>query len=259
LAEILIVDNDLETRKELCNVVKYSKYSYLTTYEASSAKRGLLLLKQNQPSALIIDISLPDMDGLKFGRSALELYPTLPIIIVTQLKMFELAQEAINAGFASYLLKPLTKSELIDTFDRVLPPGLGTEVTNGLNTGNRLFSSNLGNPIDSAIQFIQMNYGEALTLKEISNQVYLSTSYFSKLFKEETGMTFVEYLSFVRVQKAKGMLRLSSLPIDIIANHTGFSNQSYFSTAFKKVVGKTPSEYKEQFHWDQGKPLRVTD
>jgi YesN/AraC family two-component response regulator len=96
-----------------------------------------------------------------------------------------------------------------------------------------------------------MNYGYALTLKEVANQVYLSPSYFSRLFKEEVGMTFVEYLSFVRVQKAKTLLRVSSLPIEIIANNTGFSNASYFATAFKKLVGKTPREYREQFHFKE--------
>lgn len=257
MAEILIVDNDIEARKELCELVRESKYSYLTTYEASTAQRGLLLLKQNQPSALIIDLSLPEMNGMNFGRAALELYPNLPIIIVTQLKMFDLAQEAMNSGFSSYLLKPLTKNELIHTFDRVLPKGISKEVTQSMNPVNRLDSNDLKNPIESAIQFIQSNYGEPLSLKGISDQVYLSPSYFSKLFKEETGMTFVEYLSFVRVQKAKGMLRLSSLPIDIIAHNTGFSNQSYFSTTFKKIVGKTPSEYRDQFHWEYDKEVKV--
>ncbi|MGG3007396.1 MULTISPECIES: helix-turn-helix domain-containing protein [Geobacillus] len=96
-----------------------------------------------------------------------------------------------------------------------------------------------------------MNYGYSLTLKEVADQVYLSPSYFSRLFKEEVGMTFVEYLSFVRVQKAKSLLRFSSLPIEVIAHNTGFSNPGYFATTFKKIVGKTPSEYREQFYFQE--------
>ncbi|AMQ20904.1 hypothetical protein A0V43_08370 [Geobacillus sp. JS12] len=61
----------------------------------------------------------------------------------------------------------------------------------------------------------------------------------------------VEYLSFVRVQKAKSLLRFSSLPIEVIAHNTGFSNPGYFATTFKKIVGKTPSEYREQFYFQE--------
>ncbi|PLS16016.1 DNA-binding response regulator [Bacillus sp. M6-12] len=254
MSELLIVDNDQQARKEICDIVRESKYHFLSIYESSTVQRGLLLLKQSQPSALILDLSLPDMDGLTFGRTALQLYPSLPIIVASQLKMFKLAQEAINSGFSSYLLKPLSKNELIETFDRVLAPEISTEVKHGLNRAGK-FISDIKNPIESAIQYIQINYGESLTLKGISELVYLSPSYFSRLFKEETGMTFVEYLSFTRVQKAKSMLRLSSLPIEVIANNTGFANSSYFATAFKKIVGKTPSEYRDQFHWEVGMPL----
>ncbi|MDQ0218701.1 AraC family transcriptional regulator [Peribacillus cavernae] len=250
MAELLIVDNDQHARNEISSIISESKYNFLSIYEASTVQRGLLLLKQSQPSALIIDLSLPDMDGIKFGRTALQLYPSLPIIVVTQLKMFELAQQAMNSGFSSYLLKPLSKNELLETFDRVLTPEISSAVNQVINKGSGSFITDLKNPIESAIQFIQLNYGESLTLKQISNQVYLSPSYFSRLFKEDTGMTFVEYVSFVRVQKAKGMLRLSSLPIEVIANNTGFANSSYFATAFKKIVEKTPSEYRDQFHWE---------
>jgi two-component system, response regulator YesN len=250
LADVLIVDNDKSARKDLKSIIEDSKFRFLSIYEASTAQRGMILLKQNRPTILIVDISLPDIDGIKLGRTALELYPDLPVIVVTQLKMFEFVQKAINSGFSAYLLKPLSKNELFDTFERILPQGINKEINHTIN-GKSHFSSDLKNPIESAIQFIQMNYGYSLTLKEVADQVYLSPSYFSRLFKEEVGMTFVEYLSFVRVQKAKTMLRVSSLPIEIIANNTGFSNASYFATAFKKLVGKTPREYREQFHFKE--------
>jgi two-component system, response regulator YesN len=250
MAEILIVDDDKYARKEIRTFIEKSKFRFLTIYEANTAQRGMTLLKQNRPSILILDITLPDMDGIKLGRSALQLYPDLPVIVVTQLKMFEFVQKAINSGFSAYLLKPLSKNELYETLDRVLPMGLNREINQTIN-GNSKFSSDLKNPIESAIQFIQMNYGYSLTLKEVADQVYLSPSYFSRLFKEEVGMTFVEYLTFVRVQKAKSLLRFSSLPIEIIAHNTGFSNPSYFATTFKKMVGKTPSEYRDQFYFEE--------
>ena len=250
LAELLIVDSDKESCNDIRTIVENSQYNFLSIYESSTAQRAQLLLKQSQPSAMVIDLSLSDMDGLTFGQNALELYPDLPIIVVTQIKMFELAQQAINAGFASYLLKPLSKSELITTFERVLDPKLSKELNQSIQ--NKQFRTDLRRPIESAIQYIQLNYHEPLTLKNLADLVYLSPSYFSKLFKEETGQTFVEYLSWIRVQKSKDMLRMSSLPIDVIANNTGFNNSGYFATTFKRIVGKTPTQYRDRFNWKNG-------
>ncbi|MFY4774802.1 helix-turn-helix domain-containing protein [Metabacillus sp. RGM 3146] len=258
MSELLIVDNDKESRKEIQSLIEESKYSFLSIYESSSAHRGLLLLKQSKPSALIIDLSLPDMDGLTFGKTALQLYPELPIIVVTQLKMFELVQSSINAGFAGYLLKPLSKNEWIKTLDRVLIPVLSQRVDHMMKNGKEEFTADLKNPIGSAIQYLQLNYSESLTLKALADKVYLSPSYFSRIFKEETGTTFVEYLSFLRVQKAKDLLRMSSLPIDVIANNTGFANSGYFATTFKKVLGITPSEYRDKFYLGTESPVTVT-
>ncbi|WP_261133952.1 helix-turn-helix domain-containing protein [Bacillus sp. Marseille-Q3570] len=251
MSEVLIVDNDNQSRHELKSIIQDSKYSFLSIYESSTAKRAMLLLKQSKPGCLITDLSLPDMDGMQFGRTALQMYPDLPVIIVTHLKMFHLVQEAINAGFSAYLLKALTRTEVIETFERVLIPELSKHVNRIMKKHNTNFVSDLSKPIESAIYIIQEHYNDSLTLKGISDQVYLSPSYFSRLFKEETGKTLVEYLADVRVQKAKSMLRMSSLPIEVIANNVGFATSGYFATTFKRLVGITPSEYREQFHWGQ--------
>ncbi|MGD6875688.1 response regulator transcription factor [Bacillus infantis] len=249
MSEVLIVDNDKQSRTHLRSIIEESEYSFLSIYEASTAQRGLILLKQNKPNCVIMDLSLPDMEGVKFGYTALQLYPGLPIIIVTQLKMFELVQESINSGFSAYLLKPLTKTEIIEVFNRVLTPELSKRV-NGVLKKDEIFSDP-GNPIDSAIKYIQDNYHASLTLKSIADSVYLSPSHFSRMFKEQLGMTFVEYLAFIRIQKAKSLLRLTSFSVEVIANNTGFSTAGYFSTTFKKVVGVTPSEYRDRFSWEK--------
>jgi two-component system, response regulator YesN len=256
LSELIIVDNDKQSRKEVCSLIGESKYRFLSIYESSSASRAMLLLKQSKPSALMIDLSLPDMNGIAFGKTALQLYSDMPIIVMTQLKMFDLVQASINAGFMGYLLKPLATNELIETLDRVLIPVLSKNVNQAMNREE--FTVDLKNPIGSAIHYIQLNYSEPLTLKGLADKVYLSPSYFSRMFKEDTGMTFVEYLSFIRVQKAKGLLRMSSLPIEVIANNSGFANSGYFATAFKKLLGITPSEYRDKFYLESEPSLAIT-
>ena len=74
----------------------------------------------------------------------------------------------------------------------------------------------------------------------------ISPYYFSKLFKEETGSNFVEYLTGLRMGRAKEMLKDDSLSMKEICAEIGYSDPNYFSRIFKKNVGLTPTEYRER-------------
>lgn len=249
MAGLLIIDDELETRQEIRLAIEESPYQYLSIYESDSGDHGLLLLKQKRPSILILDISLPDMDGMEVGKKALELNPRIAVIVLTHLKMFELAQAAINAGFSRYFLKPLSKVELITSLEKLLIPDLirETQELGKATTISEKVEIDLGNPIKSAVRFIQNHYHEPITLKEVADRVYLSASHFSRLFKAEMGMTFIEYLTKYRVEQSKKLLKMTSLPVEVIANYTGFANASYFATTFKRLEGKTPTEYRNLF------------
>lgn len=248
MAEILIVDDDFESRQSVCSIIKESRYNHLTVYEAESGEKGMQYLRKHCPKIVLLDISLPDVDGLVFGKNALELYPQLKIIVLTQLKMFQTIQESINAGFSAYYLKPISKSELLFVLERLIKDDLHQEVKSYVKKDEIAeFNADLGNPIQTVLKYIQLKYYEPLTLKEVSELVYLSPSYFSRLFKEETGTNFVEYLNHYRIEKSKDLLKMTSLPIEVIAHHIGFTSASYFATTFKRIVGKKPREYRHAF------------
>ena len=92
---------------------------------------------------------------------------------------------------------------------------------------------------------IQQHYTEELTLNRVSEIVHVSPPYISKLFKEKLGMTFLEYLTRIRMEKAKQMLRETQESIRRIGCEVGYQDPNYFSRAFKKYVGVTPREYRD--------------
>ncbi|MHB8128188.1 MAG: helix-turn-helix domain-containing protein, partial [Mobilitalea sp.] len=81
---------------------------------------------------------------------------------------------------------------------------------------------------------------------DVSRIVDISPYYFSKLFKEETGENFIEYLTNIRIEKAKKLLQNRDVSIKNICVDTGYSDPNYFSRIFKKQVGVTPTEYRER-------------
>ena len=85
-----------------------------------------------------------------------------------------------------------------------------------------------------------------LTLDNVASTVNVSPNYFSSLFNQETGMTFIEYLTDIRMEKAKEYLRCSGRKITEIGGLVGYQDSHYFSYIFRKTQNCTPSEYRLQ-------------
>lgn len=99
---------------------------------------------------------------------------------------------------------------------------------------------------DEVLQYIDQNYMYEITLPSLAEKFNYNTSYFSELFKAKVGITFVQYLSEVRMKQACYLLETTDLGLSDIAELTGFSNASYFSSRFKKCYNISPSEYRMQ-------------
>lgn len=99
--------------------------------------------------------------------------------------------------------------------------------------------------IGAAREFIEENFAKEITLDDVSRAVNISPYYFSKLFKESTGENFIEYLTNIRIEKAKDLMLSSDMSMKEICAACGYSDPNYFSRTFKKNTGFTPTEYKE--------------
>lgn len=98
-----------------------------------------------------------------------------------------------------------------------------------------------------AMEYIRAHYAEPeFGLNDICSYLNISTSYFSTIFKEATGGTFLEFLSRIRMEKAKELLEQTALKNYEIAEMVGFSDPHYFGISFKKMTGKTPTEYAKE-------------
>ncbi|WP_226681917.1 response regulator [Sutcliffiella horikoshii] len=96
--------------------------------------------------------------------------------------------------------------------------------------------------VDYMIQYIYENYEKNITLNDLSEQVFISRNYLSQIFKKATGDSFNNYLTKVRMEKAKQMILEGNLLIYEIAEKVGFKNTPYFSSLFKKYMGVNPTD-----------------
>ncbi|MBN2982025.1 response regulator [Cohnella algarum] len=100
------------------------------------------------------------------------------------------------------------------------------------------------NSIREIALFLRQNYKREVTLQEISDRFFLSREYISRKFKQEFGVTITDYVTQVRIEKAKELLENPHLKIYEIADFVGYQNDKYFIKVFKRAEGVTPSEFR---------------
>lgn len=102
--------------------------------------------------------------------------------------------------------------------------------------------------IEKAKDYIVNNYNSQIGYKDVAKELFISSSYFLSLFKQETGTTFVDYLTKLRIDKSKELLVNSPLSITQISYEIGINNPNYFSSIFKKTTGVSAKDFRSRHH-----------
>lgn len=111
---------------------------------------------------------------------------------------------------------------------------------------NKVKGKTIGIIVDKANRIISERFDQELTLDGISKELYISPQYFSRLYKQEMGVNFIEQLTLVRMQSAKKLMEQGEYSIKEICYMSGYSDPNYFSRLFKKYEGISPSAYHKQ-------------
>ncbi|KIP21656.1 putative response regulatory protein [Anoxybacillus ayderensis] len=248
---ILIVDDEPRARegmKKVLNLWAMGKYEIVC---ASSGEEAISILQKKKIDVLLTDIRMPQISGLKLIRTLKE-KNEIPVIIISAYSEFTYAQEAITLGVVDYLLKPVDKDKLIEAVEKAL------DISESLKKAKKIEKilddhvigireEKLSSPIKKAIQFIDENLDKPFSLSDVSKYVYLNSSYFSALFKQEMNMTFSEYVTRCRLQKAKNLLINTNLSIAEISNIVGYQTSKYFIKIFKEFEGITPYRFRKEY------------
>lgn len=117
------------------------------------------------------------------------------------------------------------------------------------NAAEQSTTPNASDPplVGNVKRYIQDRFQDKISLDEAARAVNASTRHFCKVFKEATGMTFTDYLSRVRVEKAKNLLQNPHLRVSEIAFETGFDSISQFNRSFKRITGLAPTQFRSEF------------
>ena len=245
---ILVIENDNLEMDFIGSVIKEAlggKYSLITARSGAQAIRSA---RQNYPELILLDILLPDMDGIDVVRKMRQFLPHSCISILTACTNFYCAQKAISLRVYEYMLKPIKPRDLKSVLERMaelVASETQLEKDTGLTAAAAQKSKDDQVPfIEESLRYIHTHFEEKLNLEDVAKRVYINTQYFSRVFKRATGVTFTEYLNSLRVQAACNLLATTNYPAYRIANECGFSDPSYFSRVFLRYTEMTPQKYR---------------
>ena len=241
---VILVDNEPWVLTYLVRQFPWENYHFTVTAQCSSSPEAYRLIREQRPDAVFTDIRMPELSGLQLMEKVRQLEGKSPLfVIISGFADFTYAQQALRLGAFDYCLKPIDPETAGDLLKR-LDEALGPEEAEAQPETAGSFHGNAS--IQAILQYIQGHYCEKLRLKDLAAKFYLNPGYCSTLFVKATGRTFPEYLTALRVERACGLLRNSSLSISEIASAVGIDDYFYFGKVFKKATGISPGEYRKK-------------
>ena len=246
---ILLVDDEALALEGLKEGIRWESLGIAHVYTAESKSRAMELLSTIPFQLMISDIEMPGGSGLELIREAKALNPDIICIFYTAHPDFSYCQEALKLGAMDFAVKPIPYTEMEEILRKALDAVRKNKNSKELeNIWENLTKpeSEAESPVDIVKKLIEQNISAEISRDELAAAVYMNPDYLTRLFRKETGMSISDYIIDKRLSLAKHMLKNTDMSIVDISEKTGFSYSSYFVRLFKKKVGITPQQYREQ-------------
>lgn len=258
--KVVIIDDEPIIVEGLRKSIKWEEKQCRVVGTAYGGQEGMEVILREKPDIIISDICMPNMDGLSMIAAVKSQMPHAEIAILTGYRDFDYAQRAIRLGVCRFLLKPSKMDEIYEALAAMTEKLQEKEadrqeymeeavVQGAEEDPEESIDAVLDNAagsfiVKNAVQYIEEHYQEKLKLSDVADQVYVSQWHLSKLLNRHTGQNFSEVLNGIRIEKAKELLKNPALRVGDIADAVGFMDIAHFSRVFKKTVGVSANDYR---------------
>lgn len=213
----------------------------------------LHVIQQGGADLLLLDCGRDDSKGLALLQEIKTLRPEIMVLFVTETQSEETALQAFRQGARDYFRKPLDLFKLKEVIENLLKikgrssekrTHQGSVGTEGGAEKVLVLSDDTPANLLRSLHYIKTNFSDQLTIEHLAAQAGISKFHFCRKFKKHTGMSPMNFVTLMRIEKAKGLLG-RNIPVSAVAYKVGFNDLGNFIRSFKKVTGQTPSTYKK--------------
>lgn len=239
---LLLVEDDDQIRNGLSTYFPWGDLGYQVVACCANGMEALEFVRNHDVDVILTDIRMPMMDGLEMLEKMRLENVNAYIVILSAYGNFEYAQRAIELGVSNYIIKTTKFDNLVQVFRNIRNNlDKGTEIQNDLPL--KVVPKMKADKVQDIERYIEDHIADA-TLQSVADHMKYNPVYFSRFFKENTGVSFIDYLLKKKMEYATKLLRSTKLPISVISEKVGYSNEKNFSRAFKRYVGCNASEYR---------------
>lgn len=249
MLKVVVVEDEEFVRRGIVLAVDWAALDCVVVGEAPDGEAGLELIRHYKPDLIITDIKMPKLDGLDMVGRLRQAGNDAYVIFLTAYGDFEYARSAVKLGAVDYLLKPFHDGDLEQVIERIR----SREQENRKDYDPKVCVTNIQDEVQGkskyvmeTLTYISEHYNDPeISVSTIARSLDLSESHLSHVFKKETSYTLTGYLTSYRMHRAMELLRDCRNKVYEVAEQVGYRDITYFSSAFKKSVGVSPSEYQK--------------
>ncbi len=233
---LLIADDENLELKVLEKTVKKHFVDELEIFASSNGREASQICDEVKPDIALLDIEMPGMNGIELAKYIKEKYVECIIIFITAYDRFDYAIEAMHIKAFDYLLKPWKEERLCELISTAIENVRSMQKTDSIVHSQK----------DIIKDYIDRNYKKDISAKDVAGILGYSDVYFSKVFKQLFDDNFINYLTKIRIDRAKVLLKDVSFNIKEVGKSVGYADSNYFTKVFKRSVGMSPSEYRSK-------------
>ncbi len=277
---VLLADDEQIERMALAKRLRKHFGDSLEIHEAADGAHALEVFREESSQIVIMDISMPEMDGVTAAEQIRRMDEDCIIIFLTAYDDFAYAKRAIVIRALDYLLKPCEDEELAAVMEEAMRltdrrlERSGRDVGTGGRTGREGGAdgekagkspesadefrespddesptpegdSRLAQAAERIREFIRSNYMKEISMQDGARMMNYSDAYFCKLFKQCFDQNFTAYLTNFRINEAKRLLTDKNASVKEVSMQVGYYDSNYFAKVFKRVTGMIPSEFRD--------------
>lgn len=233
---LLIADDENLELKVLEKTVKKHFVDELEIFASSNGRKASQICDEVKPDIALLDIEMPGMNGIELAKYIKEKYAECIIIFITAYDRFDYAIEAMHIKAFDYLLKPWKEERLCELINTAIENVRSMQKTDSIVHSQK----------DIIKDYIDRNYKKDISAKDVAGILGYSDVYFSKVFKQLFDDNFINYLTKIRIDRAKVLLKDVSFNIKEVGKSVGYADSNYFTKVFKRSIGMSPSEYRSK-------------
>lgn len=250
---ILVADDEVIERMIVKKILTDYYHDSCRVYEVGNGREAIEAADRYSPQVAVMDISMPGINGMEASMAIKKSHPDCCVIFLTAYDDFEYARQAVSIHAIDYLLKPCSDEELISAVDAALDhykkyaqfqewasrPLQQSPYETELTDDKRHSAMAL-----EIISYIKENYRRDLSLHDVAERLHFSEVYFCKFFKNNFNVNFTSYITNLRIDEAKELLKDPDINIKDVGIQVGYPDPNYFAKVFKRITGQSPSDYR---------------